>query len=130
MKVFALALTLGVAGFAVLYSALIAGEALSTTSVVMDWRASTQIPVTLLAAIIYLPIAVPVAYALGKVLIRWAPTVARSSIAIAALLITTAVVTLQLGLYDDTVLGRSIIKVAFCVVPLLVALYWSRRDAV
>lgn len=128
MKNFALALTLGVSGFAVLYVSLIAGEALAMTSPIMTWRASTQISLTLLAAMIYLLITAPTSYGLARGMIHWFPNVGRSAIGIAAFLITTTVIVLQLAVYADSVVGRSILKVVFCVAPLSIVLLQSRRN--
>ncbi len=89
-----------------------------------------SIPGTLLRIAILSLTAFPIAYLTGYGLIRWVPALSLRIILVVALLITLVIGLLQVYVYAPSVLGASILKILFVVIPLALAAYRNRPEQV
>ena len=121
---------LSLLGLVAVYGAIIVGEAIATMGPMAAWRAS-GLPPTLLRIVILALTAAPVAYLMASGLMRRAPAIGLRVITAVALLFTAALGLLQLFVYAPSVLGATILKILFVIVPFgLVAFrYRSNRQA-
>jgi hypothetical protein len=123
-------LVLSALGLLFLYASLVAAEALSTTALALSFSVDTGVTGNLYRAAILSVTALPIAYLTGWALTRWAPVLSRSIILVVAVLYTLVVALLQFYLYSPTVLGSSLLKVLFVVVPLALVGYRARPEHV
>lgn len=119
-------LSLSLAGLILLYGSVVAGEAVATTLPALYLRDDVGVPVTLFRIAILSVTTLPMAYLIGYGLIRWVPALSLRVISVVALLFTLVVGLLQFYVYPPSVLGASILKIAFVVLPLAVVTYRSR----
>jgi hypothetical protein len=119
-------LSLSLAGLILLYGSVVAGEAVATTQSALYLRDDVGVPVTLFRIAILSVTTLPMAYLIGYGLIRWVPALSLCVISVIALLFTLVVGLLQFYVYQPSVLGASILKIAFVVLPLAVVTYRSR----
>ena len=119
-------LSLSLAGLILLYGSVVAGEAVATTLPALYLRDDVGVPVTLFRIAILSVTTLPMAYLIGYGLIRWVPALSLRVISVVALLFTLVVGLLQVYVYPPSVLGASILKIAFVVLPLAAVTYRSR----
>jgi len=119
-------LSLGLAGLILVYGSVIAGEAVATSLPALYLREDVGVPMTVFRIAILSVTTLPTAYLIGYGLIRWVPDLSLRVISLVALLFTLVVGLLQLYVYPPSVLGASILKIAFVVLPLALVTYRNR----
>jgi hypothetical protein len=119
-------LSLSLAGLILVYGSVVAGEVVATTRPALYLRDDAGVPVTLFRIAILSVTTLPIAYLLGYGVIRWVPSLSLRVISVVALLFTLVVGLLQIYVYPPSVLGASILKVAFVVLPLALVSYRNR----
>ena len=123
-------LLLSVAGLLLVYGAVVAAEAVSVAPLVLFLGNDAGVPGALLRIAILSLTAFPIAYLTGYGLRRWVPVLSGRIIPVVAVLWTLFVVLLQVYLYAPSVLGASILKILFVVIPLVLAGYRNRPERV
>src|SRR5262245_61103829 len=125
MRQISAVLSLSLAGLSLVYGSVIVGEAVATTPPVLYLRKDVGVPVTLFRIAILSVTTLPMAYLIGYGLTRWVPALSLRVICGVALLFTLVIGLLQFYVYPPSVLGASILKVAFVVLPLAWVTYRS-----
>jgi hypothetical protein len=123
-------LLLSVVGLLLAYGALVAAEAVSVTRLVLFLGNDVGIPGSLLRIAILSLTALPIAYFTGYGLRRWLPALSGRIILVVALLWVLFIGLLQVYVYAPAVLGASILKILFVVIPLVLAGYRNRPERV
>ena len=121
-------LSLSVVGLLAVYGGVLAGEAASVTPLALYLGNNTAITGNLLRIAILSLTAFPVAYLTGYGLICWFPALSLRIIPVVALLYTLVIGLFQVYIYAPSVLGASILKVLFVVVPLGLVAYRNRPE--
>jgi hypothetical protein len=119
-------LSLGLAGLILVYGSVVAGEAVATTGPAQFLRHDVGVPVTVFRIAILSVTTLPVAYLIGYGSIRWVPALSLRVISVVALFFTLVVGLLQFYVYQPSLLGASILKVAFVILPLALVAHRHR----
>jgi hypothetical protein len=119
-------LSLSIAGLILVYASVVAGEAVATTRPALYLRDDVGVPMILFRIAILSMTTLPMAFLIGYGLIWWVPALSLRVISVVALLFTLVVGLLQFFVYPPSVLGASILKIAFVVLPLAVVTYRNR----
>lgn len=123
-------LLLSVVGLFLVYGAVVAAEAVSTTALVSYLGNDVGLPGVVIRIVILSVTAFPIAYFTGYGLLRWVPALSLRIICVVALLYTLIIGSLQLYVYSTSSLGASMLKILFVVVPLALAGYRNRPEQV
>jgi hypothetical protein len=123
-------LSLSLAGLVLVYGSVVAGEGVANTGPAQYLRNDVGVPVTLFRIAILSVTTLPMTYLIGSGLIRWVPALSLRVISAVALLFTLVVGWLQFYVYQPSVLGASILKIAFVILPLAVVAYRNRPGQV
>src|SRR5262245_40454225 len=102
--------TLAVVG---IYLALVIGDAIGATSAFRYLRDDIGVPMTLLRICVFAVTILPVAFFAGRGIVRRSPGAGRTALVGVAVAFAVIIGLLQLFVYDWSVLGASLLKVAF-----------------
>jgi hypothetical protein len=119
-------LSISLAGLFLVYGSVVAGEVVATTRPALYLRDDVGVPVTVFRIAILSVTTLPIAYLLGYGVIRWVPSLSLRVISLVALLFMLVVGLLQIYVYPPSILGASILKVAFVIAPLALVTYRNR----
>ena len=121
---------LSVLGLFLVYASLVAAEFVSTRELALLLPNKFGVTGNLYRVVILSVTAVPIAYLTGYGLTRWVPALSLRIILVVALLYTCVIALLQAYVYAPSVLGPSILKILFVVIPLALAGYRNRPTQV
>jgi hypothetical protein len=112
-------------GFAVMgiYVALVFGELISTTRAYLYLRNDVAVPVTLLRMCVLGVTVLPVAFFGGRAIMRRSPIAGRTALTGVAVAFALIIGLLQVFVDDPSVLGASLLKIAFAAAGLVLAAY-------
>ena len=113
-----------------IYAALVVGELLGMSSLYLYLHSEIGVPVTLLRIGVLAITILPVAFLAGRQIALRLPNSGRTGLVIVAATFTLIIGLLQLFVYDWSVLGASLLKVAFAAVGLVLVAYRYRPAAV
>ena len=122
----ALIVLLSALGLIVVCASVIAAEFVSTRELALLLPNEFGVTGNLYRVVVLSVTAVPIAYFTGYGLTRWVPALSLRVVPVVALLYTLLIGLLQAYVYAPTVLGPSILKVLFVVIPLALAAYRNR----
>jgi hypothetical protein len=106
-----------------IYAALVLGEVIGTTRAYVYLRSDVSVPVTLLRMCVLAMTVLPVAFYAGRAIVRRSPVSGRTALLGVAFAFTLVIGLLQVFVYDASVLGASLLKVAFAAAGLGLAAY-------
>jgi hypothetical protein len=120
--------SLSVVGLLLVYAAVVAAEAITVTPLALFLANGAGIPRVLLRIAILSLTALPIAYLTGYALRKWVPALSGRIIPAVAVLWILIIALLQIYVYAPSVLGSSILKVLFVVIPLRLAAYRDQPE--
>ena len=106
-----------------IYAALVFGELISTTRAYLYLRNDVSVPVTLLRICVLTITVFPMAFFAGRAVVLRSPTSGRIALAGVAVAFTLIIGSLQVFVYDPSVLGASLFKVVFAAAGLGLVAY-------
>ena len=122
----ALIVLLSALGLIVVCASVLAAEFVSTRELTLLLPKKFGVTGNLYRVVVLSVTAVPIAYLTGYGLSRWVPALSIRVISVVALLFVLVIGLLQAYVYAPSVLGASILKVLFVVIPLALAGYRNR----
>ena len=122
----ALIALLSALGLIVVWASVLAAEFVSTRELALLLPNKFGVTGNLYRIVVLSVTAVPIAYLTGYGLTRWVPALSPRVIPVVALLFMLVIGLLQTYVYAPSVLGASILKVLFVVIPLALASYRNR----
>ena len=122
----ALIVLLSALGLIVVCASVLAAEFVSTRELTLLLPKKFGVTGNLYRVVVLSLTAVPIAYLTGYGLSRWVPALSIRVISVVALLFVLVIGLLQAYVYAPSVLGASILKVLFVVIPLALAGYRNR----
>jgi len=109
-----------------IYVALLAGELLSMSSSYQYFHTEIGIPVTLLRICVFAVTILPAAFFAGRGIVLRSPSGGRTALVIVAVAFALIIGSLQVVVYDPSVLSASLLKVAFATAGLTLVAYRYR----
>ncbi len=109
-----------------IYLALVVGEIFSMSSSYQYLHKESGIPVTLLRAGVFAITILPAAFFAGRGIVLRSPSGGRTTLVMAAVTFALIIGLLQVFIYDPSVLGASLLKVAFATAGFILVAYRYR----
>jgi hypothetical protein len=106
-----------------IYVAIVLGEFVGTTRPYLHLRNEMGVPVTLLRMCVLAVTVFPAAFFLGRGLMLRSPSSGRTALSGVAVAFTLILGLLQIFVYDWSVLGASLLKIAFAAAGLILVAY-------